>query len=134
MASNVEFAWVVGKAFVWKRLRPPEVTKKGKIIDKKRVRIEVPRLFVTGDFGWTRGFRCVPVHRDGRRSWSVSTLTEPAKPLWPTLQLCPDPQAGPAWKRWATMTEAEFSVWLAKVLGPVRAKQAIATPEGSNFF
>jgi hypothetical protein len=131
MGSKAEFAWLVGKAFVWKRLRPPEVTKKGKIIEKKRVRIEVPRLFVTGDFGWTKGFRCVPVDRDGMRSWSVSVLTEPEKPLWPMLQLCPDPQAGAAWKRWATMTESEFSLWLTKVLDPERAKQALDSPEAS---
>lgn len=134
MRSKVEFAWVVGMAFVWKRLRPPEVTKKGKIIEKKRVRIEVPRLFVMGDFGWTKGICCVPVGRDDISSWSVSVLAEPEKPLWLMLQLRPDAQVGPAWKRWASMTVAEFSQWLSKVLGPERAMQAQQVPYASSFF
>jgi hypothetical protein len=83
------------------------------------------KLLLFGELIFTRQFRCVRVERRGSVSYSISRLQEPEKPLWLPLRLRPEPDSAPAWKKWASMPEAEFALWLSKVLGPERARDAL---------
>lgn len=132
--TTADYSWDIRRTFVEKRLRTPIVRKSGKVIKKAKVPITVHRLFLTGDFITTRAFRCVPISRSGVLSWSVSALTAPEKPLWAMPQLRPDPNAAPTWKRWASMSAAEFAHWLKKVLGPQRAMEALGEPKAAALF
>ncbi len=92
----------------------------------------IRRLLIAGQFVMTREYRCVLVTRGGGVSYSVSYLAEPAKPLWPTLALRPEPE--PTWKRWASMKEPEFLAWLARVIGPESARQAVGELKAATDF
>ena len=128
MRTQIEYAWHVKRVFVEKRLRTPIVRKKsGKVVEKAKVRVDVSMLMLKGDFVTTRLMRCVPVYRGGVLSWSISQLIEPAKPLWAMPVLRVEPKVGPTWKRWSSMTAAEFSQWLSKVLGAERAKRVLSS-------
>ncbi len=134
MRTAAQYTWDIRRTFVQKRLLAPIVRRSGRVIKEVKVPITVYRLFLTGDFITTSSFRCVPVFRSGVLSWSVSALTEPEKPLWPMPALRPDPKAGPTWKKWASMTAAEFIDWLPNVLGTERALEALQEPKAASFF
>ena len=134
MSAAAEYAWDIRRIFVERRLPTSIHRKSGKTINKVKVPVTVCRLFLTGDFITTHSFRCIPVFRSGVVSCSVSALSELQKPLWPMPVLRPDPKAGPAWKKWATFTPAEFTDWLAKLLGPERALEALREPRVGSFF
>lgn len=126
MRTQIEYAWQEKRIFVENRLRIPIVRKKsGKVIEKVKVPMNVSILFLSGDFVTTRLMRCVPVERGSIVSWSICQLIEPVKPLWAMPVLRVEPKSGASWKRWASMTAAEFSFWLSKVLGPERAAEAL---------
>lgn len=123
MALN-QYRVQIGRCFVEKRVPMPEATKYGKPVFKRVVvPVTVRRLFLFGEFVTTRQFRCVLVVRRGSVSYSVSSLAVPKKAVWTMPQLRPEPE--PTWKRWASMNEPEFVVWLSRVLGPDSAMQAL---------
>jgi hypothetical protein len=134
MSTAAEYIWDIRRTFVDKRLRFPIVRKSGEVVTTVKVPVTIYRLLLTGDFIATRSFRCAPVVRSGKISWSVSALTEQEKPLWPMPALRPDPKADPVWKKWASMTEAEFIAWLPRVLGPERALEELKEPKVASFF
>ena len=92
----------------------------------------VRRLIISGQFVTTCQYRCVLVVRRGTVSYSVSYLAEPAKPLWPTLRLRPEPE--PTWTKWLSMDEREFTAWLSRILGPEQARLALSELKAATHF
>jgi hypothetical protein len=133
MHIEADYTVQIGRWFASKRIRKPGVTKDGKAIYKRKsVPVTVRRLFVSGRFLTTSQYRCVLVLRRGAVSYSVSYLAEPAKPLWPTLTLRPEPE--PTWEKWLSMDEREFTAWLSRILGPERARLALSELKAATDF
>lgn len=133
MRIEADYKVQIGRCFVPKRIRKPEVTNDGKQVYKRvSVPVTVRRLFLSGRFLTTRQYRCVLVSRRGAVSYSVSYLAEPAKPLWPTLTLRPEPE--PTWTKWLSMDEREFTAWLSSILGPERARLALSGLKAATDF